>query len=227
VHEGELGGESLIGQIGVERFELKRRDHALVGEGAGRERHEVHLELALGALAQTVGQAVEHEAAERSPLGVVVAARDEELPDRRHGGPSESPEFVGADGHLAPAQDAQPFALGDVCDAGDDGVALRGVDGQERVAHGIVSDRWQVGRTDRAQEVVGDLREDSCTVARTGIGSDRAAVLEVAQCAEGCVDDVVPRGSAERGHHREAAGVFLSGRIVQTLRGGEGTETGV
>ena len=34
VHERELGGEALVGQVGVERLELQGGDHALVDEGA-------------------------------------------------------------------------------------------------------------------------------------------------------------------------------------------------
>ena len=62
VHDGQLGGEPLVLQVGVERLELECRDHALVPEGAGRERDDVGAELGAGALAQAEHAAVELDA---------------------------------------------------------------------------------------------------------------------------------------------------------------------
>ena len=64
VHEGELRREALVAQVGVERLELQRRDHALVDERAARQRREVHVQLALCALAQAEHLALEREAAD-------------------------------------------------------------------------------------------------------------------------------------------------------------------
>ena len=60
--QGELGGEALVGQVGEERLELAGGEHALVDEGAARQRREVDLDLALGPLAQAEGEAVEVDA---------------------------------------------------------------------------------------------------------------------------------------------------------------------
>ena len=41
VHEREPRREALVAEVGVERLELQRRDHALVDQRAGRQRREV------------------------------------------------------------------------------------------------------------------------------------------------------------------------------------------
>src|SRR3546814_10238566 len=53
VHDGQLGRESLVLEVGVERLELERGDHALVADGAAGQRHEVRVQFVAGALAQT------------------------------------------------------------------------------------------------------------------------------------------------------------------------------
>ena len=63
VHQGQLGGEPLVGQVGEERLELPGGEHALVDDRAGRQRREVDLGLVLGALAQAEGDPVELDAA--------------------------------------------------------------------------------------------------------------------------------------------------------------------
>ena len=54
VDERELARVARVGQVREERLELRRGEHALVGEGAGGQRREEDAELVLGALAQPV-----------------------------------------------------------------------------------------------------------------------------------------------------------------------------
>ena len=114
VHQRQLGGEPLVGQVGEERLELPGGEHALVDEGARRQRREVDLGLALGALAQAEGEPVELDAAD----GRAVGAR------RRAGGRAActsraaAADQVGRDGHVAPGEDPQALLGGDVLDAG-------------------------------------------------------------------------------------------------------------
>ncbi len=60
----------------------------------------------------------------------------------------------------------------------------------------VAADGGQVEVGDRAQERVGDLRDDACAVAGAGVGADGTAVLEVAQGVQGGLDDVVARRAA-------------------------------
>ena len=84
VHDGELRREALVLEVGVERLELERRDHALVAERAGRQRDEVGVELGARALAQPEDATVERDPRQR---GCVAdrRARDEELLEDRDG----------------------------------------------------------------------------------------------------------------------------------------------
>src|SRR5690606_34096275 len=54
-------------------------------------------------------------------------------------------------------------------------------------------------------------------IAGAGIGADRTAVFQVAQRFQRERDDVVPGSAAQRRDHRQAAGVLLERRIVQSL----------
>jgi hypothetical protein len=219
VHERELRGEALVLQVGVERLELEGRDHALVDERPARQRHEVHLELALDALAQAEGQPVQAHGGERRAGLVGEVAPDVELLDRGHRGAGERADLVGLHRDGAPADDRQVLLARDVGDGRLHPLALEDVDREERVADGVLPERGQLERRDRAEEVVRDLGDDARAVAGARIGADRAAVLEVAQGVEGGVDDVVPGGAAHGGDHRETAGVLLGRRVVHALSG--------
>ena len=62
VHNRDLRLHARIRQVGEERGELHRGEHALVGDGAGRQRREVDADLMLDALADAEGLAVELDA---------------------------------------------------------------------------------------------------------------------------------------------------------------------
>ena len=62
VHERDRGGEAAVGQVREEGLQLAGGQHALVDDGPGGERREVHVGLALGALAQHERLAVEIDA---------------------------------------------------------------------------------------------------------------------------------------------------------------------
>ena len=104
VHERELRREPLVGEVRVERLQLQRRDHALVDEGAGRQRREVDAELVLGALAQPEGLAVELDAGERLPVVTGARRTHEELLEGGHRLAGEGAELRRVDRHLAPAE---------------------------------------------------------------------------------------------------------------------------
>jgi hypothetical protein len=227
VHERELRCEPLVGEVGVERLELERRDHALVDERAARQRGEVQLELALRALAQAERQPVQREPLEVLALGRARGAAHVELLHDGHGGTGERAELVGADGDLAPSEHVEALGCRDPLQLLLDAAARGGVDREERIADGVVADRRQREPGDLAEERVGDLRDDARTVAGAGVGADRTAMLEVAERVERGRDDVVAGGAAQGRDHGEAARVLLCGRVVHALRGRHGSEPGV
>ena len=229
MHERELRGEALVGEVGVERLELERRDHALVDDRAARQRREVHVELALGALAQAEGLPVERDAGER------LAARRRRGWRRRRAARSTGiaprarvPSSSGRTGTSRQPRTSRLSSPAIVSTRRLDRVALVGVDRQEGDADGVAPDGGQLEAGDRAEEGVRDLRDDAGAVAGAGVGADGAAVLEVAQRVERGVDDVVPGGAAQRRDHGEAAGVLL---VRQGRRGpawpGHGAEAGM
>ncbi len=227
VHQGELGREPLVGEVGVERLQLEGRHHALVDHRAARQRREVQVELTLRPLAEEEREAVEGDPAHRLSALVSTRARHEELLDDRHRGARQVAELLRPDRDRAPAQDGQVVLGRDLCDGGLDPLTVVGVRRQERDADGVPAGAREVEAGDGAQERIGYLRDDAGAVARSGVGADRAAVLEVAQRLESRVDDVVPRGSAQGRDHGETAGVLLGGGVVETLLAGDHAEPGM
>jgi hypothetical protein len=226
VHESELRCESVVGEVGVERLELERRDHALVDQGATAQRGEVDVEFALGLLAQSERLAVERDAPHRHSRPIVDRAREEQLLEERHRLPCEGAEPLRAHRHLAPAENGQPFRRGEGLDSSLGGRALGAVDREEGHADDVAADLGEGEVDDRAQERIRNLGDDAGAVAGARIRADRATVLEVAERAEGGVDDVVPRGAAKGRDHGEATGIPFAPRVVHAGRGRGGAEAG-
>jgi hypothetical protein len=65
---------------------------------------------------------------------------------------------------------------------------------------------------------MGKLDQHPGAVARAGVGPRRAAVLEVVQRGQREVDDVVAGLSVKARDERDAAGIVLEGRVVETSR---------
>lgn len=145
---------------------------------------------------------------------VVVGRRDEDLLEGGHRGAGERAEDLGPDRHLAPAQDTESLGDGELLDRGLGVRARVGVERQVGGAHGVLPGVRQVEVDHVAEERVRHLAEDAGAVTGPGVGPDRTAVLEVAERAEGGVDDVVPGRPAKRRHHGETAGVLLVRRVV-------------
>jgi len=104
VHQGQRRAVPGIGQVGEERLELDRGQHALVHDGAGREAGEVHPALVFGPLAQAERHSLELHA------GLAVRARDEQLDQLRQHRPRADPAGADVVRDLTPAQ--HPQALG-------------------------------------------------------------------------------------------------------------------
>ena len=220
MHESQLGGEALVGQVGEERLELTGGEHALVDDRAGRQGREVDLGLVLGALAQAEGHAVELDAAK--PL----LGGDEQLTEDRHALAGGLADEVGGHGHVTPGDDAKALVHRDVGDPLLGQGALVVVLGQVGHADGVGARLGEVGIQDGAEEVVGDLGEDAGAVTHQRVGAGGAAVVEVAQRVEGVRDDVVAGTAPHRRHEGHTAGIVLVLAAVQARVGGLGGEAG-
>ena len=136
---------------------------------------------------------------------------------------------VGVDGHRTPAEDLQALFDGNAFGQLDGLAALLGVLRQEGDAGGVgvvalVVGRGQLEAGLGAQQRVGQLEQDACTVAGGGLGTRGAAVVEVGQRGQAVGDDAVGTAPADVGHHGHTAGVLLGLRVVQTLLAGHGGE---
>ncbi len=205
VHDRQRRLHALVAEVGEEVLQLLGREHALVDQGAARQRREVDVELVLGALAQAERHPVELEAraARSSSEATNISANDGIVPR------DIDAEDVGVDRHLAPAENGEALFDRDRLDAQ---LGRRGglvVERQERHAGRVRAQLGQLDATDGAQELVGDLHQDAGTVAGVGLAADSSAVIEVAQRCQTLGDDVVARRhrSAWRRtrHHRRRA----------------------
>lgn len=67
------------------------------------------------------------------------------------------------------------------------------------------------------EEAMRDLGEDAAAVAKLGIGTDRAAMVEIVQDLQALLDDRMGLAVLHVGDEADAAGVLLIGRIIETL----------
>ena len=224
MNESELRHEALIGEIGVERLELERRDHAFVHQRAGREGGEVDLQIALGSLTQTEGLSIDLDATDGLAVGSRPDAADEELFERGHRRSGQFADLIGPNRNAPPSQNREVFLGRDRLHRALDLSSQRVVGGKERDSDRVSPHFREIELGDRLQKVVGDLGDDARAITGAGIRSDRPAVLEVAQCVEREVDDVVSGRTPQGSDHRETTGVPLEIGVVETCRLGGGAE---
>ena len=236
MHHGQLGGEAGVGEVRVERLQLRRAQHALVHERAGGEGREVDPELVLGPLAHAEDPLVQLQL-RGVPLrrrrtvggrgrGSVRRARgrDEDLHERGHHRAGGGPHGILDHRDVPPAQHRELLGAREVLESCLELGQVGSARGHERRAHGVGTARRQSEVHALPQEVVRDLGEDAGAVARALVPAHRAAVLEVAQRGQGGVHDVVGGRAVQGGDHREAARVLLVLRAVQPLVLGHGGE---
>ena len=212
VDDRELGLEALVREVRVERLQLGGGQHALVDDGPGGQRREVHAELVLGALADPPGAGIELVALERARRcwRRRTAARSTACrpgpwprPGRPRSGLRASPGRSGP--RPRRGLRCRPWRRrASRCSAGRNAVPTTYWPGA-----GSSNSR------DCAEEFVRHLHQEAGAVAGTFIGAHGTAVLEVAQGGQGGVDDVVARLAAERGDDGQAAGVLLVLRVVE------------
>ena len=171
-------------------LELQRRDHALVAEGACRQRDEICAELGATALAEPVGAAIQRDSRQRR--GVTDrGTRNKQLLEGRARLKRELAEVLLVGGDFTPAEDLEVLACRDALDAS----LLLGpsfvIQGKEDHARRVLPHRRQAEVHDSAKEGIRHLREDAGAVASTGIRPDCTPVLKVAKGGQSEVDDVV------------------------------------
>jgi hypothetical protein len=170
-----------------------------------------------GALAQTVGDAVERDPGERRVGVGGPAGAHEELLEGGTGLIGELAEVLVGSGNVAPAEDAESLGAGDLLDPCLLLTTLARIARQEGEPCGVLPHRRQFEADHGAEECIGHLRQDAGAVSGARIRADGSAVLQVAQGLEGQRDDVVPGFAAQCRDHGEAAGVFLKRRVVHAL----------
>jgi hypothetical protein len=227
VDHADGGLERLVREVGVERAELRRVQHALIDDGPVREGG--HVEHALLRRRAPPHRLLD-EAADDVELPLeahvveVALAADEDLPDDRLRGLRGRAEARVLGRHVAPAEDALPLR--------DDGLLEHPLAG--RPGRGVlrqVHHPHAVARRSRepeprplglaGQEGVRQLQEDAGAVPGVLLGSRRAAVLEVDEDLERLLDDRVRLSTLDVDDEPEATGVVLVPGIVEALGRGK------
>ncbi len=217
VHQGDRGLHPLVDQVREEVVELLGGEHALVGDRAAGQRREVGIGLLLRTLAQA-----ERQPLQAHPEEPAAGRRDEQLAEGRHHRQRGGAEAGGVGGHLAPAQDREALLRGELLDPA---AGLRDrlvVTRDERGADGVCVAPGELEVDDLTEEPVRDLEQDARAVAGVGLGARGSAVLEVAQCGERLVDDLVA-GHPAQGRPRRRRRTHRARAARRTAPGAAGT----
>ncbi len=224
VHERERTLEIRIVQIGIIGLELIGQEHAFVDHRAAGDRHRV---IARGApLAPAIDRIGDRLAQDVEPAfelvfrELLLAAADEHLHVRRLGRLDQFTERGIVGRHVAPADEREPLARDHFgVDVANDLPPI-GVGRHEQLADGVFAGCRQLeaefGRL-REEELVRDLHQDAGAVAHARIGTDRAAVLEVAQDPQAVFDDLMRLAALDVGDEADAAGILVELGIVEAL----------
>ncbi len=163
----------------------------------------------LNALAQAEGEAVEDQAA----FGR--RARQEQLREVRQHLTCAGTARGGVHRDVAPAEDGQPLVGGELGHLGAGTPSFCLIERQEGEAGGVAAHLGQFEPGYRAEERVGKLGEDAGAVAGIRVGARRAAVLKVAENAQGAGHDTVAAPGPQVRHQAHSAGVVLEPAIVE------------
>ncbi len=227
VHQRDGRLHRSIGKVDVEAAHLRGNQHALVHDGAGAERahvEDVAIERMLG-----VGGLFHHAAAYvQAALKCIAAldvfgAADESLQDGGHAGARRRAQVVGIDGHLAPEKQGQAGLRAAFLEDALGNLYASLVLGEEEHGHAIIAlVRQKMAAFLRflAEEMMGDLEQDTGTVARVVLQALTAAMLQIHKDRQGIVDHLVRADALQMGQRANAARVMLELRTIQpALRG--------
>ena len=209
--------EPRVTQVRIKGLKLQSGDHSLIDKGSTRQGGEVGTKFSLSTLAQAKGQPVEVDAGEVLPLRSSRSGSNEELFESRHRFTSGLTDDLWPVGNVPPAENMKRLAGRDCLNLSLLFGARPGITGQERNTHRIRAHCGKLKIDDITEKTVGNLGDDASTIARARVRPNRPAVFEVAQGGEGLFHDVVSWGTAQGCDHRQAAGVFVEGRVIKSL----------
>ncbi len=209
VHERQRRSVPGIGQVRVERLELRRGQHSLVHNGPRRQAGEVHADLVLSPLAQAERHAFEFQAT------LARFARDEQLEHVGQHRPGAVPAGGDVERHLTPAEDRQPLGSGEPFDGRCHQPSFgRKKADADRVGTGF----RQLEPARGAEELIGNLGQDPRTVTGAGVAALGAPVFKVAQHPQGVRHHCVATATGQVRHETDAASVMLELRVVKASR---------
>jgi hypothetical protein len=144
------------------------------------------------------------------------AGLDEQLADDGPAGGGDLAGLLGADRHVAPAQELLALGADGPLEHRFQRPPFLLLGRQEAHHHAVAAGRRQGELAQPPQQLVGHLHQDPRPVARARIGARGAAVLEVLERRDGPRDDLVRRAVVEPRDHADAAGVVLETWVVET-----------
>ena len=212
-----------MGEIGEERRQLRRGEHALVDERPRRQRREIDERLAAG-IEEFVFDALagdEHATVELDARQPIAGIADEQLAEFGHGAHRGLAD-VGGGGigrNVAPAEHRQALGVDDLADHGHSGFGCGGILRQERETGRVPALGREFELHHGPEEPVGRLHEDAGAVAGVGLRAGGAAVFEVAQRADRQLDEPAAAGAVHLRDEGHAARVVFIGWVVQALPG--------
>ncbi len=216
VYHGHLRDVAHILKIVVERAELADQHHALVHDGAGRQRADVG-----------VGVLLFEHAAQHVQLAVEVGAGvdaggalQEALADAGHGAPRARAQLGRVAGHVAPAQHRDALGGGQPVEYAADVLNAHLVLGQKEHPDAIVAGLAEVDAflpRPCGEEFVGEPGHDAHAVAG---GAQRVGARPVGQAlhdGQRLVHGAVGRPAAQIGNRAHAAGFVLQFGVIERV----------
>jgi hypothetical protein len=213
-------------QVGIILAELVGEEHALVDDGAARDRYRVVTgERAFAALIDRVRDRLAQDVETALEIFLVraVAAADKHLHAVRLGRLDRLAERRIVGRHVAPAEQLQAFRLdlvgNDALDHFTPGLLAR----HEQRADGILagSRKREAGFLRLARkERVRDLYENASAIAGARIGADGATMFQIAKNADRVGDDLMRLLALDVGNEADAARIFFECGVVETFSSG-------
>ena len=221
MHQGQHRRHPFVEQVRVEARELRSREHSLVDDGAARKAGPVEAITADPRRERVAfDDPAQHEQAALERRAVEADGGDEELAQHRQRHASRSPEGVGDRGHVAPAEQAQPFGSAGLQRDRLAPCPFVRVPREHHHADPVRPERRQRHAGGLAEEGVGHLQEDAGTVTAVRLRTGRTAMAEIDERLHGLLDHRVGGSAGDPGHERHPAGVVLDGSVEQTsIRG--------
>ena len=225
VNQGQRRNAARVLQIEIVLTDLIGQQQPLINDRPRRHRRLIKL---LAVLQTERPDGVGRPAADDVELALqrighhhVRSAADEHLSHHRlqrtHGGRHG---HRAVDGNIAPAQNHLPFGADRPFDSFLTGQPGRRFLGQKDHAHTVIAGTRQrhalLGHL-LAQKLVGNLDQYPGTISHQGVGTDRAAMIEIFQDQKSLLDDRMTLFPFDVRHEAHTAGIVFVGRVIQPL----------